>query len=276
MLLAARGKDASHRSKLRQEALIHRDIVFAQASDMWWKVNLTSKWERGGSILRYAFDWALRNTDAEYIVKSDVDGYVCPYHLQYVLQTLAQRRLFYARFTHDASFTSHARFTAAECWADQNFQSYSRELLQDALLSFNSTGAWLATYNWARNFGWFLQRAWLRGDTTVFHDSSAIIASKGNGSSAMKAIQNFPSQSEKTLEKDVFDNFCKKFVFGHIRSKDTKPFYELYRRGKKNRCVKDAPDDPRQCYNLGAYLEGTRTPPCYKLLHADIKLNDSG
>ena len=136
-------------------------------------------------------------------------------------------------------------------------------------------GAWLATYNWARNFGWFLQRAWLRGDTTVFHDSSAIIASKGNGSSAMKAIQNVPSQSEKTFEKDVFDNFCKKFVFGHIRSKDTKPFYELYRRGKKNRCVKDAPDDPRQCYNLGAYLEGTRTPPCFKLLHADIKLNDS-
>ena len=98
----------------------------------------------------------------------------------------------------------------------------------------------------------------------------------GEGKIAMKAIQYFPSQTDKTVEKKVFETFCNNFVFGHISSKETRPFYELYKRGKTSQCSRDAADDPHQCYNLQPYQQGNRDPPCFKGLKAEVKLNGPG
>ena len=209
----------------------------------------------------------LRHTAAQYIVKSDVDGFLCPHHLQYVLQALPERKLFYSLF-HDTT-------SWAMCRADQNFQAFSRDLLQDSLRFFNSTAAWQATVNWASNFGGFLRRAWVRNEATVFDDRFAIVSQHGDngGGNAMKAIQHYETRTERSGQGDVYDTFCNKFVFGHILSKDVRPFRELYRRSVKGLCAGRALNDTGTCYNLSAYLTGKRDPPCFKPeLEASVNL----
>merc|ERR1711998_506338 len=108
---------------------------------------------------------------------------------------------------------------------------FSRDLLAAALLFFNSTKAWRLNQNFAiGNFGRYLRFAWAREEAAVFDDSAAIVAPRSGQTeadqSAAKALQHYSPKVQ------LFEDFCRERVFGHLIGKDSSTMYQLYKRSK--------------------------------------------
>jgi hypothetical protein len=240
---------------LEREANAHGDMVFVKASDIWWQrgdwnredeaTNTWAKEARGGDLLRFAFEWALNHAHAHYIVKSDIDGFVCPYHLQCTLEGLSRQKLFYAFFHFDdvvktLTHTEAKRLAMngqqrlgleSVCRADQDFQVYTRDLLRDGLLFFNTTSAWLRNENWAYgNWGRYLRFAWAQNNAIVFDDSESIIGPRPFRKRPRKNSGVFAilKRIQHRRKDPIFREFCSRYVFGHLIEKDWRPMYDLY------------------------------------------------
>ena len=219
-------------------------MIFVRPSQIWWRRGNWSRGKdaRGGDLLRYAFSWVLTHTDALYIVKSDVDAFVCPLHLQCVLQSLPKKRLFYASFN---TGTNSKHLPPSKnlpqrvkdillrphnlCRADQDFMAFSRDLLSAALLFFNTTRSWLPSQNWAYgNFGRYLRFSWARSNATVFDDHEGIIGPRVSMFQGKPMQQILLQKIQHAQDDSILGQFCSRHVFGHLIAKDVQTVYRLY------------------------------------------------
>ena len=172
---------------LEMEAREMGDIVLAKRSEMWWNIRSwnpsekKAKARRGGSLVRYALEWALRNTDSQYIVKSDIDGFVCPMHLLCVLMRL---RL---RYKDDLFYSLSWNSAGRDCHADQNFMTFDAVSLKAALRTLNSSD-W-RDGNFIDNYGDYLRRSWAQGKASVFDDRVRIAATPSKKANAKVAVK---------------------------------------------------------------------------------------
>merc|ERR1719373_208468 len=74
----------------------HRNVT-AKSVDtvvLPFEVRPSDRHPREMYLLRAAFEWALQNTNADFVVKADHDTFVCSYHLSSVLAQAPRQRYF--------------------------------------------------------------------------------------------------------------------------------------------------------------------------------------
>lgn len=200
--------------ELRAESTEYGDIVFFDPADAYWtdlKTLTEDQYTRSGALIRLSLQWVMNYNMLDFIVKVDVDGFICVHHLLHVLKSLPKIQLYYGYFWLNRVFS---------CRADQCFQVYSRDVVETSLKTFNTSG-WDPKGNWAANWGKLARFLWSRGNLTVIDDRVRIEAQQRWHTS--HKFQHFrPGLTNE------FKGFCRNFVFLHAQEKDYRVFHNLY------------------------------------------------